>query len=236
MEGGDIMLGTKHLSVPWLLVIVAVVMLSLTALTQQIAYANTTDIPDSSSFTDVNGSFLTFDVIDEMSKRGVLCGTTRNTFRPVNPMTGEQLAAVMIKALNLEIAESEKLVFEDAVKDYWTYSNVEYVQNYFKGYIEEEGVKEVYGDTGTITTEECKMVFGDKYTIFAVKVDAQEVKMVYGDEKLLGLSMTGEEEVKEVFGDSRFTESGDVKIVCGDERRFSSIRDEGIKVVYGDGI
>lgn len=228
------MLGTKYLSLPWLLVIVAVMMISLTALTQQMVFANTTDIPDSNLLTDVDRSFLTFDVIDEMSKRGELCGFAESAFRPANSMTRDQLAAAMIKALSLEIAESEKLVFEDAVKDYGTYSNVEYVQNYFKGYIEEEGVKEVYDDTGAITTEECKMVFGDEYTVFTVKEDTQEVKMVFGDEKLLGFPADEEEGVKEVFGDSGFTATGEVKIVCGDERQFSSIRDEGIKMVYGD--
>lgn len=84
-------------------------------------------------FTDVNKGDWYYDAIMTMNRYEVISGYGDNTFRPLNAVSREEFAAMMVRALKLELKQS-KSSFADISDDYWASPYIESAKHYITGY------------------------------------------------------------------------------------------------------
>ena len=83
----------------------------------------------SSSFLDVPDNYWAYTEISELHHKGILKGYPSQNFRPEAPITREEFATAVIKALGLDDGEvMDPLVLDDVYPEDWAY---QYIQNAF---------------------------------------------------------------------------------------------------------
>ncbi|OGC15443.1 hypothetical protein A3J90_04845 [candidate division WOR-1 bacterium RIFOXYC2_FULL_37_10] len=89
------------------------------------------------AFLDVSDNYWAKDPIKYLATLGIIDGYPDNTFRPEQPLTRGELAALLVKAKGLEIDKSvNEDIFADVDKDHWAAPYVKAVvaKKYMSGY------------------------------------------------------------------------------------------------------
>ncbi|TAE61278.1 MAG: S-layer homology domain-containing protein [Nostocales cyanobacterium] len=84
------------------------------------------------SFSDVSSNYWASQFIQQLSQRGVIAGFPDGTFRPEEPVTRAQFAAMINKAFS-KSAERQPVNFNDVPSSYWAYSAIR--QSYSIGFL-----------------------------------------------------------------------------------------------------
>ncbi len=87
------------------------------------------------SFSDVSSSYWAANFISELAERDVIAGFPDGTFRPNEPVTRAQFAAMIRKAFNRP-QERSAINFVDVSQNYWAYSAIQeaYTTGFLAGY------------------------------------------------------------------------------------------------------
>ncbi|NJL36731.1 MAG: S-layer homology domain-containing protein [Leptolyngbyaceae cyanobacterium SM1_4_3] len=85
-------------------------------------------------FTDVPSDFWALPFISEMSARGIVSGFENGTFRPDQPITRAEFAAMLREAFGQEPEERSAPTFSDVPADFWANSAIQ--KSYQIGYLE----------------------------------------------------------------------------------------------------
>jgi hypothetical protein len=85
-------------------------------------------------FTDVPSDFWALPFISEMSARGIISGFDDQTFRPNQPITRAEFAAMLREAFGQEADKRSAPTFSDVPADFWAASAIQ--KSYQTGYIE----------------------------------------------------------------------------------------------------
>jgi len=85
-------------------------------------------------FTDVPSDFWALPFISEMSARGIISGFEDGTFRPNQPITRAEFAAMLREAFEQEPDERSAPSFGDVPADFWAASAIQ--KSYQIGYLE----------------------------------------------------------------------------------------------------
>jgi hypothetical protein len=85
-------------------------------------------------FTDVPSGFWALPFISEMSARGIVSGFEDGTFRPDQPITRAEFAAMLREAFEQEPDERSAPAFDDVPADFWASSAIQ--KSYQIGYLE----------------------------------------------------------------------------------------------------
>ncbi|GIQ70791.1 hypothetical protein DUZ99_01870 [Xylanibacillus composti] len=85
------------------------------------------------AFHDVTSTFWAAEAIHEMAKIGVINGYEGNLFKPNDPVTREEFAALLAKTFNLDQPASSP-TFSDVAASRWSYAAIESAKDYFPGY------------------------------------------------------------------------------------------------------
>jgi hypothetical protein len=92
-------------------------------------------VAQAASFPDVPSSYWAFPFIQELANRGVIVGFPDGTFRPEEPVTRAQFAAMIRKAFNRPPIRNP-IQFTDVPPNYWAQSAIEeaYTTGFMAGY------------------------------------------------------------------------------------------------------
>lgn len=87
------------------------------------------------SFSDVSSSYWAANFISELAQRDVIAGFPDGTFRPNDPVTRAQFAAMIRKAFNRP-QERSAINFVDVSQSYWAYTAIQeaYTTGFLAGY------------------------------------------------------------------------------------------------------
>ncbi|MBD2664076.1 S-layer homology domain-containing protein [Richelia sinica] len=87
------------------------------------------------TFTDVQSSYWASQFIRELSQRGIVAGFPDGSFRPEEPVTRAQFAAMLNKAFT-KAAKRSAINFTDVASNYWGYSAIQtaYTTGFMSGY------------------------------------------------------------------------------------------------------
>ncbi len=87
------------------------------------------------SFSDVSSSYWAAGFISELAQRDVIAGFPDGTFRPNDPVTRAQFAAMIRKAFNRP-QERSAINFVDVSQNYWAYTAIQeaYTTGFLAGY------------------------------------------------------------------------------------------------------
>jgi hypothetical protein len=87
------------------------------------------------SFSDVSSGYWAAQFIQQLSQRGVIAGFPDGTFRPEEPVTRAQFAAMINKAFS-KSAQRQPINFNDVPSNYWGYSAIRqaYTIGFLSGY------------------------------------------------------------------------------------------------------
>ncbi|PKM80711.1 MAG: hypothetical protein CVU89_12290 [Firmicutes bacterium HGW-Firmicutes-14] len=76
-------------------------------------------------FKDVPETHWAYGSIQLLVKAGIIKGFPDNTFRPDLPVTREQFAVVIVKALNLPLNDKASQTFSDIAPDHWSFQYID---------------------------------------------------------------------------------------------------------------
>ncbi|MEC4813329.1 MAG: S-layer homology domain-containing protein [Scytonema sp. PMC 1069.18] len=87
------------------------------------------------SFTDVSSNYWAANFIQELAQRGVIAGFPDGSFRPDQPVTRAQFAAMLRKAFQ-KAPERQAVRFYDVPSNFWAYSAIQeaYATGFLSGY------------------------------------------------------------------------------------------------------
>jgi hypothetical protein len=87
------------------------------------------------SFSDVSSNYWAGQFIQELAQRGVIAGFPDGSFRPEEPVTRAQFAAMLNKAFQ-KSSERQAVNFVDVSRNYWAYSAIQqaYTTGFLSGY------------------------------------------------------------------------------------------------------
>jgi S-layer homology domain len=87
------------------------------------------------SFSDVSSNYWGSQFIQQLSQRGVIAGFPDGTFRPEEPVTRAQFAAMINKAFN-KSAQRPAINFNDVPSNFWAYNAIRqaYTIGFLSGY------------------------------------------------------------------------------------------------------
>ena len=87
------------------------------------------------TFSDVNSNYWAGEFIQKLSERGVIAGFPDGTFRPEEPVTRAQFAAMVRKAFQ-KAPKREATRFNDVASNYWAYTAIQeaYTTGFLSGY------------------------------------------------------------------------------------------------------
>ncbi|MBD2386850.1 S-layer homology domain-containing protein [Cylindrospermum sp. FACHB-282] len=87
------------------------------------------------TFTDVQSNYWASQFIQELSQRGVIAGFPDGSFRPEEPVTRAQFAAMINKAFQ-KPAQRQAITFNDVPSNYWAASAIQqaYTIGFLAGY------------------------------------------------------------------------------------------------------
>ncbi|MBW4632423.1 MAG: S-layer homology domain-containing protein [Iphinoe sp. HA4291-MV1] len=87
------------------------------------------------NFTDVQSNYWAVEFIRELAQRGVIAGFPDGSFRPEEPVTRAQFAAMIGKAFR-KAAERQAVTFYDVPNNYWASSAIQdaYTTGFLSGY------------------------------------------------------------------------------------------------------
>ncbi|WP_071188371.1 S-layer homology domain-containing protein [Trichormus sp. NMC-1] len=87
------------------------------------------------SFSDVSSNYWGSQFIQQLSQRGVIAGFPDGTFRPEEPVTRAQFAAMINKAFN-KSAQRPAINFNDVPRNFWAYNAIRqaYTIGFLSGY------------------------------------------------------------------------------------------------------
>lgn len=86
-------------------------------------------------FSDVSSNYWASQFIQQLSQRGVIAGFPDGTFRPEEPVTRAQFAAMINKAFS-KSAQRQPINFNDVPSNYWAFSAIRqaYTIGFLSGY------------------------------------------------------------------------------------------------------
>ncbi|MFM2064621.1 MAG: hypothetical protein RLZZ507_4292 [Cyanobacteriota bacterium] len=84
------------------------------------------------SFSDVSSNYWASQFIQQLSQRGVIAGFPDGTFRPEEPVTRAQFAAMINKAFS-KSAQRQPINFNDVPSNFWAYNAIR--QSYAIGFL-----------------------------------------------------------------------------------------------------
>ncbi|HLP87067.1 MAG TPA: S-layer homology domain-containing protein [Nostocaceae cyanobacterium] len=86
-------------------------------------------------FSDVQSNYWASPFIQELSQRGIIAGFPDGTFRPEEPVTRAQYAAMVNKAFQRS-AQRQPITFNDVPSNYWGFSAIQtaYAIGFLSGY------------------------------------------------------------------------------------------------------
>lgn len=113
----------------------ALMALSVTAGAIAPLVAPTPSVAQTSAFTDVPANYWASPFIAELARRDILAGFPDNTFRPEQPVTRAQFAAIVRQAFQ-KAAERSATQFTDVPANYWAASAIQqaYTTGFLAGY------------------------------------------------------------------------------------------------------
>jgi hypothetical protein len=87
------------------------------------------------SFSDVSSNYWASQFIQQLSQRGVIAGFPDGTFRPEEPVTRAQFAAMINKAFN-KAPQRQPINFNDVPSNFWAFSAIRqaYTIGFLSGY------------------------------------------------------------------------------------------------------
>jgi hypothetical protein len=87
------------------------------------------------TFSDVSSNYWASQFIQQLSQRGVIAGFPDGTFRPEEPVTRAQFAAMINKSFN-KFAVRQPINFNDVPSNYWAYNAIRqaYSIGFLSGY------------------------------------------------------------------------------------------------------
>ena len=88
-----------------------------------------------SKFSDVASNYWAAQFIQELARRDIIAGFPNGSFRPEEPVTRAQFAAMIRKAFQ-KGPQRQAINFKDVSKDYWGYSAIQqaYITGFLSGY------------------------------------------------------------------------------------------------------
>lgn len=92
------------------------------------------DSMDDDSFKDVSNNFYAYDAILKMRSLGVIKGYSDGTFKPTAIVSRAEFAAIMVNALQIEVAKVKTSSFVDIKSNSWATSYIEAAKPYLTGY------------------------------------------------------------------------------------------------------
>ncbi len=95
---------------------------------------NTVENKEEISFTDVDENDWFYTPVMEMTKYGILNGYSDGSFKPNKVVSREEFATMMVRALKLEIVDSESS-FNDVKDNYWASKYIEAAKPYLTGFV-----------------------------------------------------------------------------------------------------
>lgn len=84
-------------------------------------------------FSDVVEGAWYYDAVMTMAKYGIISGYTDGTFKPANPVSREEFASMMVRALQLETVKTSSS-FSDVADGYWASEYIETAKAYLTGF------------------------------------------------------------------------------------------------------
>lgn len=87
-------------------------------------------------FSDVGDGFWAKDPIEYLATLGIMSGYPDDTFKPLQPMTRAELAALLVKTKGFEVQRPDGDIFPDVNADHWAapYISVAVRRKYMSGY------------------------------------------------------------------------------------------------------
>lgn len=86
------------------------------------------------AFSDLPNDHWAYNQVKIMQEKGIISGFTDGTFRPQNPVTREQFATILTKALELK-ETTNKVNFIDVQQDRWSKQYIDIASPYLTGYL-----------------------------------------------------------------------------------------------------
>lgn len=86
-----------------------------------------------SAFRDVSAGYWAYGAIMDMAYRGIINGYPDGTFRPDQPVTRQEFAAIMVRALGFNMIYPSSPTFIDMDRHHWAYPYVETSKEYLMG-------------------------------------------------------------------------------------------------------
>ncbi len=114
--------------------ILMLVCIFLIVLSSSIYADNELDSEEEISFTDVEENDWFYMPVMKMTEYGILNGYADGSFKPDKVVSREEFATMMVRALKLEITDSESS-FNDVKDNYWASKYIEAAKPYLTGFV-----------------------------------------------------------------------------------------------------
>jgi len=130
-------------------------------------------------FPDVKSTHWAREAILYMAKNGVVAGYPDGKFRPNESVTREQLARMMVEALDLPINMPDTPTFKDVDKENWSYKYVESAKQYLAGFTMKDG--SYYRGTQNVTREDIAFALVEAKGYIDHQVDTSKLSSIFKD-------------------------------------------------------
>lgn len=184
------------------------------------------DISPEKGFSDIKGYEWAEEAINKLMTENIISGTGDGRFMPGNNVSREELAKMIILAmekLGYEFKESEDICFEDVAQDAWYYDAVR--KAYFSGVVKGQSEK-YYGSGKNVTRQDAAVMIKR-----AADLLGKEMK------KKKEVSFTDEAEIS-VYASEAVKTMAEAEIINGmeDDSFFPEgfcLRAQAAKLIYG---
>ncbi|MBM7865640.1 S-layer homology domain-containing protein [Heliobacterium gestii] len=106
------------------------------------------------SFVDIPSDHWAYRSIEHMRTAGLINGYDDGSYRPDNPVSREEFAALLVKGYYLPLDYPQKPTFIDVPSDHWSFKYVETAKNYLTGYYPPGGGKAFFRPDEIATRED----------------------------------------------------------------------------------
>jgi len=86
------------------------------------------------NFTDVAEEDWFYEAVQKLAHEGIISGFDDGSFKPMENVTRDAFATMMVKTLDLDLEKPDSAWFKDVEKDHWAYKYVETSKYYMTGY------------------------------------------------------------------------------------------------------
>jgi len=140
------------------------------------------------TFTDVPASYWAAPAVTALAGRGIVHGFPDGSFKPGNPVTRAQFAALLDAALNLAPASPPTPTFRDVPRSYWGYGVVETAVA--AGIIHGTGAG-IFGPDRPVTRQDMAVMLANALHLTAVTRDLAAAGTSFADNKAIASYAVG---------------------------------------------